>query len=114
MKEKVLIILGGNSTLIAKFLQTKIDKKYLKIIIISHRKYKGLLKHKIIDFLDPEYLISLFRNILLFIEVVLFIPKSKIINSFLLLINLLIIYLLSSNFESKVDTNSILFILLNI
>jgi hypothetical protein len=29
------------------------------------------------------------------------------------LINLLIIYLLSSNFESKVDTNNILFILFN-
>jgi hypothetical protein len=61
---KVLIILGGNSTLIDKFLQTKIEKKYQKIIIISHREYKGFSKHKIIDFLDPALLENTLKNIL--------------------------------------------------
>ena len=42
---------------------------------------------------------------LLFIEVVFLIPMSKIISLFTFKFNLLIIYLLSSNFESRVDTN---------
>ena len=62
---KVLIILGGNSTLVDKFLQTKIEKDYQKIIIISHRKYKGLSKHEVIDFLDPALLEDTLNNILL-------------------------------------------------
>ena len=61
---KVQFRLGGNSTLINNFLQTKIEKKYKKIIIISHRKYKGFSKNKIIDFLDPALLENTLKNIL--------------------------------------------------
>ena len=54
MKEKVLIIVGGNSKLISKLLEIDLNVIFKKIIIISHRKYKGNKRHEIIQFLEQE------------------------------------------------------------
>ena len=56
MKKKALIIVGGNSKLISKFLEIDLYKLYQKIIIISHRKYNGDNNYIIIDFLNPKLL----------------------------------------------------------
>lgn len=56
MKEKVLIILGGNSKLISKLLELNLETIYKKIIIISHREYKGVTNYEIIQFLEPKLL----------------------------------------------------------
>ena len=49
MKQK-LIVIGGNSKLVSKFLEINLDKIYRKIIIISHRKYNGVKNYEIIEF----------------------------------------------------------------
>jgi hypothetical protein len=64
MMEKALIIIGGNSTLISKFLKTELNIIYKKIIIISHRKYNGEANHEIIEFLDPKLLEITLNNII--------------------------------------------------
>jgi len=56
MKQKALIIVGGNSKLVSKFLEINLYKLYQKIIVISHRKYNGDNNYEIIDFLDPKLL----------------------------------------------------------
>ena len=64
MKEKALIILGGNSKLISKLLEYNLFKLYKKIILISHRKYNGKLNFEIIEFLDPKLLEKTLENII--------------------------------------------------
>jgi hypothetical protein len=56
MKDLVLIIIGGNSRLVSSLLELNLEKKYKKIIIISHRKFQGNTKHTIVDELDPKEL----------------------------------------------------------
>ena len=57
MKKKELIIIGGNSILISKFLELNLNKFYRKITIISHRKYQGEIKrYNIVDCLEPQLL----------------------------------------------------------
>ena len=51
MKKNGLIIIGGNSKLISKFLNNNLYSLYQKIIIISHRKYNGNDDYEIIEFL---------------------------------------------------------------
>lgn len=64
MKEKTLIILGGNSKLVTKLLEHNLFNLYKKIIIISHRKYNGKLDFDIIEFLDPKLLEKTLENII--------------------------------------------------
>lgn len=64
MKEKVLIIVGGNSKLISKLLEIDLNVIFKKIIIISHRKYKGNKRHEIIQFLEPRLLKKTLENII--------------------------------------------------
>jgi len=64
MKNKGLIIIGGNSKLISEFLIIKQNNKYKKVIIISHRKYEGHTNYEILEFLEPELLINTIEEIM--------------------------------------------------
>ena len=64
MKNKGLIIIGGNSKLISEFLIIKQNNKYKKVIIISHRKYEGQTNYEILEFLEPELLINTIKEIM--------------------------------------------------
>ena len=56
MKKKALIILGGNSRLISKFLEINLFELYKNITVISHRKYIGNSNFEIIASLNPKLL----------------------------------------------------------
>ena len=56
MKDKVLIIVGGNSKLISKLLELNLNTNFKKIIIISHRKFDGGENYEVIQFLEPKLL----------------------------------------------------------
>ncbi len=65
MKEKVLIIVGGNSKLISKLLELDLNNIFKKIIIISHRKFDGGENYEIIQFLEPKLLKKILEEIIL-------------------------------------------------
>tara|TARA_Y100000389_G_scaffold204208_1_gene255602 strand:- start:1039 stop:1686 length:648 start_codon:yes stop_codon:yes gene_type:complete len=65
MKKNGLIIIGGNSKLISKFLNNNLYSLYQKIIIISHRKYNGNDDYEIIEFLNPKLIKTTLEKILL-------------------------------------------------
>ena len=56
MKQNGLIIIGGNSKLISKFLNDDLFHVYKKIIVISHRAYKGEKNYEIIDNINPKFI----------------------------------------------------------
>ena len=64
MKKNGLIIIGGNSKLISKFLENDLQSLYQKIIIISHRKYNGNDGYEIIEFLNPKLVKKTLEKIL--------------------------------------------------
>ena len=65
MKQKALIVIGGNSRLVSKFLEINLYKTYKKIIIISHRKYNGVKNYEIIEFLNPKLLQDTLEKIII-------------------------------------------------
>ena len=65
MKDKVLIIVGGNSKLISKLLELNLNTNFKKIIIISHRKFDGGENYEIIQLLEPKLLKKTLEEIIL-------------------------------------------------
>ncbi len=64
MKERALIIIGGNSKLISELLILKLNEKYKRTIIVTHRKYKGENCYEIIEFTEPKLIIKTLEEIM--------------------------------------------------